>query len=315
MKAPWMLVCAAVTVNGAAVYEQKIYPESVPALRGSPEPQYERLEMSARDGTKLVVHEWAPLKAPAGKPVILFVHGIAMHGEPYASIQAGFTSRDLTFVVPDLRGHGRSEGKRGELANPHVLRADLGAVIALINKRHPDAPIVLAGESMGGLIAADYAWRGERRVAGLALLAPAFAVHPSQIKLADLGNLFSGRVPLDTDDKLRASTREEGFIHARKADKLALREVKTSYLTVIARLQREWPRAAAELKLPLFVGAAGKDRIVDPKAIKRVYDRVGTSKQGKTWRQWDEAYHTLCWDPLTPQVVEELANWALRFPK
>jgi len=63
--------------------------------------------------------------------------------------------------------------------------------------------------------------------------------------------------------------RVEGFVTARQADKLALREVKVSYLTTIASMQIEWPRAAADLKLPLFIGVAGKDRIVDSRAARR----------------------------------------------
>jgi lysophospholipase len=291
------------------------YPESVPMPKGSARPKYQELKVSARDGTKLVVHEWAPPGTPAGNPVVLFIHGIGMHGKPYASIAAGFTSQKLTLVMPDLRGHGRSQGKRGELAEPHVLRADLGAVIGFIRQRHPHAPIVLAGESMGGLIAADYAWRGERRLAGLALLAPAFAVHPSQINLADVGSAFLGGVALNTDDKLKASTRDKGFITARKKDRLALRTVNSSYLIVIVGLQRDWPRAAADLKLPLFIGCAGKDQVIDSKVAKEVYRRAGARKQDKTWRQWGEAYHTVCWDPLTAQVIDKLAEWTLRLSK
>jgi alpha-beta hydrolase superfamily lysophospholipase len=149
----------------------------------------------------------------------------------------------------------------------------------------------------------------------LALLAPAFVVHPSQIpKFPDPRELLNG-VPLNTDDRLKASTREEGFIKARKEDRLALPKVKTSYLMAILGLQREWPRAAADLKLPLFIGVAGKDRVVEPKVVKKVYDLAGTPKKDKTWREWDEAYHTLCWDPLTPKVVEEMAKWALALSK
>jgi alpha-beta hydrolase superfamily lysophospholipase len=289
-----------------------MYPLSVPTPKGSPAPVYRRLEVRARDGTELVVHEWAPPTIPAGRPVVLFLHGIGMHGEPYGAVAAGFSARGLVFVVPDLRGHGRSGGERGELAPPHVLRADLGAVIGLIQRRHPDAPVVLAGESMGGLLAADYAWRGERPLAGLALLAPAFAVHPSQVKLRELGAVLgSGGVSLDADDKLKASTRDEGFIRALQADELALHRVSSSYLAALAALQLEWPRAAAEVRLPLFVGVAGRERIVDPHAARRVFDRAATPQGEKTWREWDEARHTLCWDPLTPRVVDEVAGWAL----
>jgi alpha-beta hydrolase superfamily lysophospholipase len=144
-----------------------VYPLSIPLPNGSPAPVYELLEATARDGAKLVVHRWTPPKVSADNPVVVF-----LHGEPYAAIAAGFTSRQVTLVVPDLRGHGRSGGKRGKMAESAVLRADLGEVIGLVNMRHPEAPIFLAGESMGGLIAADYAVRGERRLAGLILLAP-----------------------------------------------------------------------------------------------------------------------------------------------
>jgi alpha-beta hydrolase superfamily lysophospholipase len=241
--------------------------------------------------------------------VVLFIHGIGMHGKPYASIAAGFTSRDLTLVVPDLRGHGCSEGTRGELAKPNVLRADVGEVIGLINKRWPKAPVVLAGESMGGLIAADYAFRGERRLAGLALLAPAFKVHPEQ-PLPSPKELLTG-ILLTTDERLVGSTRDKGFIKARKEDRLALTKVKASYLIAIGVLQKEWPKAAADLKMPLFIGVAGKDKVVDPEVIEEVYKKPGTPKKDKTWWKWGKARHTLCWDPETPKVIEELAKWAL----
>jgi alpha-beta hydrolase superfamily lysophospholipase len=313
MRSSYIVAWAAIALVAGSVCAGADYPESVPVPKGSPRPTYKELKVWARDGTKLVVHEWAPPVYPAGNPVVLFIHGIGMHGKPYASIAAGFTSRKLVLVMPDLRGHGQSNGKRGELAEPHVLRADLGAVIGLIHQRHPKAPVVLAGESMGGLIAADYAWRGERRLAGLALLAPAFAVHPSQINLSDVGWALLDGVALTTDGKLKASTRDEGFINARKKDGLALRKVNSSYLIAIAGLQRDWPRAAAGLKQPLFIGCAGKDKVIDSTIVKAFYDRAGAAK--KTWKPWNEAYHTLCWDPLTPRVIDEVATWALTLSK
>jgi alpha-beta hydrolase superfamily lysophospholipase len=310
------LVIAALLCLPASAAAQETYPVLVPAPPETPPARYERLSVSARDGAKIVVHEWAPAARAkdAGKPVVLFMHGIGMHGEAYSVIQAGFSARNLTLVVPDLRGHGHSGGNRGEMAEPHVIRADLGTVIALIQRRHPGAPVVLGGESMGALIAADYAWRGEQRLAGLGLLVPAFAVHPSQVRLDALFAAAAGKVPLATDARLQASTREPRFIRARQADKLALPEVKTSYLLALGTMQQEWPRAAPQLKLPLFVGVAGKDCVINTKIAREVYDRAGTAKADKTWRQWDDAYHTLCWDPLTPQVVEEFVSWVLRVP-
>jgi alpha-beta hydrolase superfamily lysophospholipase len=314
VKASWLFACAVVVLNLPALGAEEIYPLSIPVPRGSPPPVYRRLEVPARDGLKLLVHEWAPPMPVAGKPVALFLHGIGMHGEPYGAIAAGFTSRNVPFVVPDLRGHGRSEGTRGELAPPHILRADIGAAIDAIHKRYPDAPVVLLGDSMGGVIAADYAWRGEKRLAGLALMVPAFGLNPSQWHKpsGDIKNLLTnGRIALGTEAKMRPSTRSEGFLKARLADKLALSEVKLSYLTAIAEMQTEWPRAADGIKVPLFVCVGGKDQVIDNALARRFFDRAATPKENKTWRKVDGAYHTVCWDPATPELIAELVQWIL----
>jgi alpha-beta hydrolase superfamily lysophospholipase len=308
----WHIAWLTIAMHGTVFAAQETYPLSIPAPKDYAAPGVKRHSVLARDGTKLVVHEWAPPQTAAAKSVILFVHGLGMHGEPYASIANGFTSRGLPLFVPDLRGHGRSEGKRGVLALPHVLRSDLGAVVSFINERRPGAAVVLAGESMGGLLAADYAWRGERRLAGLALLAPAFDLLPLQ-KLPDPADLLTpGIISIDSDKKLGGSTRVPAFIKARRDDPLALHQVSAlSYLPVLGALQLEWVVAGAEISLPLYVCVGGKDRIVDSAATKRIFERITTPRTLKTWRRWDEAYHTLCWDPVTPELVEELANWAL----
>jgi len=313
------LACLALLLRGGLVHAQD-YPESILPPKDAPKAAYKFVELAARDGVNLAVHVWHPSplrgrgaggEGARAAPVILFIHGIGMHGEPHGAVQAGFTARGLPFIAPDLRGHGRSGGTRGELPEPHVLRADLGAVMALCNQQYPDAPIILVGESMGGLIAADYAWRGERRLTGMALLVPAFAVHKSQINPKGFADALFGKVLLADEAKLAPSTREPGFITARMADKLALHDVKTSYVTSLAALQRDWPRAASEVTCPLYIALAGKDRIIDAETTREVFDRAGTPKAQKTLRQWDDACHTLCWDPLTPQVIEDVAQWAL----
>jgi alpha-beta hydrolase superfamily lysophospholipase len=148
----------------------------------------------------------------------------------------------------------------------------------------------------------------------MALLVPAFAVHKSQINPKGFADALFGKVLLADDAKLAPSTRERGFITARMADKLALHDVKTSYVWAIKKMQDEWPKAAAQVKVPLYIAVAGKDRIVDAEITREVFDRAGTPKAQKTWQRWDDACHTLCWDPLTPQVIEHVAQWALGLP-
>lgn len=318
MKARWWIALAAIGVGVTASRAQEAYPLSIPVPRGAAAPVYKRLAATTRDGIKLIVHEWAPPRRAEGTPVALFLHGIGMHGEPYGSIAAGFTSQGIAFLVPDLRGHGRSDGTRGELAPPQVIRSDVGILIDHIHRRYPDAPVVLLGDSMGGVLAADYAWRGEQRLAGLALLVPAFGLNKAQWEkpVGDLKNLLTnGGIPLATEKKMRPSTQSDGFLKARLADKLALSDVSLSYLTTIGGLQSDWRRAAAEIKAPLFVCVAGEDRIIDSDRARRFFDRAATPAEDKTWRKLDGAYHTVCWDPATPDLIAELSAWILKRSK
>jgi alpha-beta hydrolase superfamily lysophospholipase len=318
MNTPWSLALVVLSVSGIASPAQEAYPLSIPVPRGGAAPVYKRLEVIARDGVKLVVHEWAPPKPDARKPVALFLHGIGMHGEPYGSIAAGFTAQGIPFIVPDLRGHGRSEGPRGELAPPAVFRSDVGVLIDWIHRRYTEAPIVLLGDSMGGVLATDYAWRGEQRLAGLGLLVPAFGLSKSQWErpAGDLTSLLTkGGVVLGSEKKMRPSTQSEGFLKARLADRLALQEVSLSYLMTIGELQAEWSRAAAAIKLPLFVCIAGEDRIVDSDRAKRFFNRAATPAEDKTLLKLDRSYHTVCWDPATPELITALTRWILNHVK
>lgn len=294
------------------------YPRLLPPVQAGEEPRYERWRVTARDKTALAVHEWRRRAAKEGETVLVFVHGLGLHGRPYGVVASGFTQEGITLIVPDLRGHGHSAGPRGELADAHVLRADLDAVIDAARARHPQSPIVLLGNSMGGLIAADYARQYPKKLAGLILLAPAFRVHASRLKppmkltnslqLADA--LLDGLIRIDAPEHLKACTREPGFSEAYRADPLATHAVKPQYLLRVSLMGLDWPAAAKELRLPLFVGVAGKDQIIDNAGAKAVFDGAATPGEHKTYRRWDAAYHTLCWDPLTPDVVKELSAWA-----
>jgi alpha-beta hydrolase superfamily lysophospholipase len=321
------------TATFAGAGEPVPYPQSIPVPAGSPKPVYQPFRATCRDGTKLFVHEWAPPAAPARAPVVVFIHGIGLHGAPYAAVAPGFTLRGVAFVAPDLRGHGRSEGERGALAPPQLMREDISTVLNVTRRRHPGAPVFLVGESMGGLLAADYAAHEGKSLTGLVLLAPAFRVPlgrrppaagarrmperrrpvleglrllPEAVRI-----LRSGRVSLDDDDKLGASTREPGMARAKRSDLLALHEVSVDYLLTLAGMQSDWPDAAARLRLPLCFVVGAKDAITDNAATERVLAKAGTPERDRAWRKWDDAFHSLCWDPVTPRCIDEVARWVL----
>ncbi|MEE8141461.1 MAG: alpha/beta hydrolase, partial [Planctomycetota bacterium] len=212
---------------------------------------------------------------------------------------------------PDLRGHGRSQGERGLLFTEKILCQDLNALTASLATRHPGLPVLLAGESMGELLAAEYARREGERLRALALLVPAFQVQlaclaPSMDLVAQVAQ---SRIEIDTDQNLRLSSRSAGFISAKKEDPLVTHHVNPIYLVRLGVMGVQWPWVARAIHLPLFVGVAGHDQIVSNPKAHQVYQAVSTPPSQKCYKEWQVVHHTLFWDPETPAVVSDLTDW------
>jgi pimeloyl-ACP methyl ester carboxylesterase len=111
-----------------------------------------------------------------GRPVVILLHGGGDDLTTFAALQKSLSEKDMVCSY-DRLGAGKSDKPGG----PQSFE-DSGTVLtAVIDKVSGDAPVVLAGHSLGGLIAGRYAPDNKDRVAGLVLMD---ATSPTQI--ADL---------------------------------------------------------------------------------------------------------------------------------
>lgn len=111
-----------------------------------------------------------------GRPVVILLHGGGDDLTTFADLRKTLSEKDMVCAY-DRLGAGKSDKPGGQQSFE-----DSGAVLtAVIDKVSGDAPVVLAGHSLGGLIAGRYAPDNKDRVAGLVLMD---ATSPTQI--ADL---------------------------------------------------------------------------------------------------------------------------------
>lgn len=116
----------------------------------------------------------------AGKPVLVLVHGAGTDHTFWALQARFFAHHGFSVLVPDLPGHGRSEGPP-EATIP-ALAAWLWEVLDAIGAGR----VALAGHSMGSLVALAAAAAAPERVTALVLVgsAPRIAVHADLIAAA-----------------------------------------------------------------------------------------------------------------------------------
>ncbi len=105
------------------------------------------------DGTILRGHIWAAEKP---KAFMSLVHGFGEHSGRYADMARYLNSKNISVVTLDLRGHGRSEGRRGYCPDYSQILGDVDALLAKSRETNPDIPHVLYGHSMGGGIVLNH---------------------------------------------------------------------------------------------------------------------------------------------------------------
>jgi lipase len=119
-------------------------------------PQRYRVEV---DGGELAVARWGD-----GGQVALAAHGITASHLSWAAV-AELVADDLTLLTPDLRGRGDSR----QLPGPYGMAQHARDLLAVADHAGLDRP-VLAGHSMGGLVATAFATMYPERTAALLLI-------------------------------------------------------------------------------------------------------------------------------------------------
>ncbi len=122
----------------------------------------------SRDGRTLFTRSWTPDGEPRG--VVLIVHGLHEHSGRYAYAASALMQRGYAVRALDLRGHGRSDGPRGQVEGFDEYVDDLRLFLSRVEEEAGDRPVFLMGQSMGGLVVARLvAGGGAAEVAGVAL--------------------------------------------------------------------------------------------------------------------------------------------------
>lgn len=99
-------------------------------------------------------HIWTPNTPRA---VLALVHGLGEHSGRYAHMAKHLANHGIATAAIDLRGHGKTRGKRGLAKDVDALLANIEALLYKTRQRFDGLPVILMGHSMGGGLALKYA--------------------------------------------------------------------------------------------------------------------------------------------------------------
>src|SRR5437660_2327149 len=263
--------------------------------------------LTAPDGTLLV---YGMYEAAAPRAAILALHGWADHAGRWRDVGERLCAAGYSTYVLDLRGHGRSGGRRGHLARFSQLLGDLQAFRRMVRQR-TTVPQVLLGHSFGGLVVLRYLeTQPSDVVAGAAVTSPyrGLAFQPPAWKLA-AGRLLADLWPtLAIPTGLRGEDLVRDPVAASQydTDPLVHHRMTTGAWREIQWAQRAVAADARRIECPLLLLLAGEDRIVD---AARARDFAGSLTAEVDVRWYPEMYHELLLDPQRERVLDDITTY------
>ena len=118
----------------------------------------------------LTVLELAARGVPKG--AVTVIHDAGDTGERYKAIASDLAEKGWAVALPDLRGHGRTEGERGHSNGLREVVRDVQEIQDHLAYRMPHEPKVLVGVGLGANYAATYAMENPGVLSGVVLISP-----------------------------------------------------------------------------------------------------------------------------------------------
>lgn len=260
-------------------------------------------------GARLYWQAWLPDSFP--RAIILLAHGYAEHSSRYDHVGVFCADRGLAVLAIDHWGHGKSDGRPGFVPRFSAYIDGMTALRATAERDFPGIPKILAGHSMGGLIAATVLLGQQQYFTGCVLSGPAImAGQVPSSAIQAISRLLSVIVPKLGVLALDAAgvSRDPAVVEAYLADPLVYKGKLSARLAVEMFAAMSRVRAEAHsISLPVMLMHGDADSLTAPAGSQFLFDRVASSD--RLLRLYPLLYHEIFNEPERLAILEEMTDW------
>lgn len=293
--------------------QQEINPH-LNALRTNPTAnQMQTDKFITHSEDKIFFRTW---KSDSQRKIIIGIHGMAAHSEYYVQVADQVVQEGVTLIAIDLKHHGHSSGKKGDLESFEQISVHIQEFITSVRQKYLDTPIYLMGISMGGVIAINFSVDHPELIDGLILIAPGVKTEFKlslgeilKIPLLLMAFLFKkGKPVIKIGERSERGTRNPLRIAYQEQDNLRIQVVSPRYLLGLVKWKKRAFQNAEKVTQPVIIFIGTEDQLVSFEGVKEFFSYL--TVDDKLLVELEGAYHSLFSDPAMDEIGwEKLREW------
>lgn len=266
-------------------------------------------EWKAADGLKIYAQAWEPETAP--KAVVCLVHGLGEHGGRYTYVAETLNQGGYAVLASDLRGHGKTEGKRGHAPSFDAFMDDMAILLKNAAQCYSGSPCFLWGHSLGGVLVANYVLRRKPQLEGVVITSAGFlrtsiSNQKMKIQFAKIAGKIIPEMSMPTGLDANKISRDPEVVERYVNDPL-VHGVATLAMAKYTIDAIPWACAhASEWTLPVLIMHGDGDAIAFVSGSEEFANLI---KQDCTLKIWPGLWHETHNEPEKEQVLAYALGW------
>ena len=243
------------------------------------------------------------------KAVIILVHGLGEHIQRYLYWAGLFKNEGIGFLGVDLPGHGRSDGKRGNIRSYALAGEMIDILLKSCNQTFPGCPVYIYGHSLGGGIVLDYLLRKNPKIKGAIVTSPwlRLSFQPPKSKLI-MASIMKSLIPdyiQPSGLNVRHISHDDAVVEKYSNDPLVHDKISVSLFDAAMSSAKYSLAHASGLKIPTLLLHGSDDLITSPEGSREFAGKTSMVEL----KIWEGGYHELHNEPFKDEVFKYILGW------